>query len=83
LQALSMMNGALVHEESGFLARRIVRDVGEDRSGDRSAQVSRAFEIVFNRQPKPDEIAAFLKFAGPLDAICRVLMNSNEFLYTE
>ena len=79
LQALSMMNGALVHEESGFLARRIVKDAGADRS----AQVSRAFEIVFNRQPQPNEIAAFVKFTGPLDAICRVLLNSNEFLYTE
>jgi len=74
-----MMNGALVHEESEFLARRIVKDAGEDRS----AQVRRAFEIVFNRQPQPDEIATFVKFAGPLDAVCRVLMNSNEFLYTE
>jgi hypothetical protein len=74
-----MMNGALVHEESGFLARRIIKDAGEVRS----AQVRRAFEIVFNRLPKPDEIAAFAKFTGPLDAICRVLMNSNEFLYTE
>jgi hypothetical protein len=79
LQALSMMNGALVHEESGFLARRIVKEAGDDRR----AQVSRAFEIMFSRQPKPDEMAAFLKFASPLDALCRVLMNSNEFLYTE
>src|SRR5437899_4792237 len=79
LQALSMMNGALMHEESEFLAHRIVKEAGEDRS----AQVSRAFEIVLNRQPQPNEIATFVKFTGPLDAICRVLMNSNEFLYTE
>src|SRR6185503_15379958 len=79
LQALAMMNGALMHEESEQLAKRIVKDAGENRT----AQVNRAFEIVLSRAPKPEELQTFLKFEGALDGICRVLLSSNEFLYME
>ncbi|HUG82079.1 MAG TPA: PSD1 and planctomycete cytochrome C domain-containing protein [Bryobacterales bacterium] len=79
LQALSMMNGYLVHEESQHLAERIHRDVGADRND----QVARAFEIVLNRPPTPDETRKFAAFQGGLASICRVLFNANEFLYVE
>jgi hypothetical protein len=79
LQALTMMNGNLVHDESEFLARRVEKEAGAERS----AQVKRAFEIVLSRPPKTDELDRFTKFSGPLDAICRVLLSSNEFLYLE
>jgi hypothetical protein len=79
LQSLSMMNGNLMHEESEYLAKRLERDAGANRS----AQVRRAFEIILNRSPKPEEVEKFSKFSGPLDAICRVLLSSNEFLYVE
>ena len=46
-------------------------------------QVRRAFEIVLNRRPRPEEIDKFSQFGGSLDIICRVLLNSNEFLYVE
>ena len=79
LQALAMMNGALMHEESEQLSRRIVKDAGEDRA----PQVNRAFEIVLSRPAKPEELETFLRFDGALDGICRVLLNSNEFMYME
>jgi len=79
LQALSMLNGSLIHEESEHLARRIAREAGPDRS----SQVRRAFEIVLNRPPNPGELDKFASFTGPLDALCRVLLNSNEFVYVE
>jgi hypothetical protein len=79
LQALSMMNGDLVHEEAVYLARRAKKDAGADRG----AQVRRVFELVLNRAPKPDELQAFAKFDGSLDGICRVLLNSNEFVYVD
>jgi hypothetical protein len=79
LQALSMMNGDLVHEESAHLAARIVKEAGDDRAG----QVRRAFPLVLNRPPRADELDTFANYSGGLASMCRVLLNSNEFLYTE
>ncbi len=79
LQALSMMNGYLVHEESRHLAERIHREAGPDRKD----QIDRAFAIVLNRPPTPDESKRFASFEGGLASVCRVLFNSNEFLYVE
>ena len=79
LQALTMMNGDLVNEESEHLARRIVREAGEDRA----AQIGRAFELVLSREPAAKERARFLDAGVPLESLCRVLLNSNEFIYVE
>src|SRR5690606_2225974 len=53
LQALSMMNGNLIHEEAQHLAERIVGEAGATRE----AQVRRAFNLVLNREPEPAEAA--------------------------
>ena len=79
LQALSMMNGNLIQEESHHLATRITAAAGDSRD----AQIAKAFEHVLNRKPSSDEIARFRSFSGPLEAVCRVLLNSNEFLYLD
>jgi hypothetical protein len=79
LQALSMMNGYLVHEEAAELAKRVTREAGADRE----AQVKRAFEIVLNRAPRAGELTQFARHGAPLEAVCRVLFNSNEFIYLE
>jgi len=79
LQALSLMNGSLVQEESAYLAKRVEREAGSDRKN----QIDRVFMIVLSRDPSPEERAQFEKAGLPLDAISRVLLNSNEFLYVE
>ncbi|MEZ5351398.1 MAG: DUF1549 and DUF1553 domain-containing protein [Bryobacteraceae bacterium] len=79
LQALSMLNGNLVHEEAVHMAARLQREAGPDRR----AQIKRAFEIALNRNPNPDELEKFAAFDGDLAAICRVLWNSNEFVYVD
>ncbi|MBM3767230.1 MAG: DUF1553 domain-containing protein [Acidobacteria bacterium] len=76
LQALSMMNGALVHEESAHLAKTL-------RATDRAGQVREAFARILHRAPTSDEVAKFAAFPGGVDAMVRVLLNSNEFLYVE
>jgi mono/diheme cytochrome c family protein len=81
LQALSMMNGYLVQEEAAHLAARIRSLVPEQQ--DRAAQVVKAFEITLQRQPTEQEAARFATFPGGLEAICRVLLNANEFLYLD
>ena len=79
LQALSMMNGYLVHEEADHLARRIEREAGADRG----KQIARAFEIVLNRPARNDELDKFNAPSLSLVTLCRVLFNSNEFIYVE
>jgi hypothetical protein len=79
LQALTMMNGNLVHDESDHLARRVEREAGPGRR----AQVARAFEIVLGRSAGAEELDRFDSFGGSMAAIGRVLFNSNEFLYVD
>jgi uncharacterized protein DUF1553/uncharacterized protein DUF1549/cytochrome c len=79
LQALSMLNGDLVNEEATHLAERIANEAGADPK----ARIVRAFELVLNRQPKPEELDKFAGFTDSPAAVARVLLNSNEFLYVE
>ena len=78
LQALSMMNGALVHEEAKYLARRAAAQA----PGDKRAQVEAMFELALNRPARPEEAEKFAAF-GDLEAVARVILASNEFLYLE
>ena len=79
LQALSLMNGNLIHEESQHLAALLIKDAGDAKP----AQVRAAFQRILHRAPTPEETDRFASFPGPLDALCRVLLNSNEFLFVE
>lgn len=80
LQALSMMNGNLLQDESLHLAQRVEKEAG---TTDRNRQIAYVFELILNRKARPDEIKQFATFNGGLEALCRVLVNSNEFLYVE
>lgn len=79
LQALSMMNGDLTNEESVFLARRIEKEAGTEKS----AQVRRLYELTLGRLPDDREMTAFRGFHGNLESLCRVMLNSNEFVYVD
>jgi hypothetical protein len=61
------------------MAARVSREAGEDRG----AQVDRAFELALSREPRSEERERLVQSGLALDAICRVLLNSNEFLYVE
>ncbi|MBS1827122.1 MAG: PSD1 domain-containing protein [Acidobacteria bacterium] len=67
LQALSMMNGYLVQEEAVHLARR-------------AGTLEKAMNLVLQRNPTPEEMQ---HLKGNLESLCRVLLNSNEFLYLD
>jgi hypothetical protein len=79
LQALSMMNGDLVNEEATHLAERIANTSGKDSR----ARITRAFEIVLNRPPSAAELNKFADSSYSLVSLCRVLLNSNEYLYVD
>lgn len=82
LQALAMYNGELVNEEAEAFAARVQAEAGEGAR----RQVVRAFELALGRTPEEPEIAELLPLAGTdkdLVGLCRVLYNTNEFVYVD
>jgi mono/diheme cytochrome c family protein len=79
LQALSLLNGPFVNQQAAFFAARVQAEAGPARP----AQIARAFRLAFGRPPSADEAAGAADLAGKhgLTALCRALLNANEFLY--
>lgn len=81
LQALSMLNNSFVLRMADRFATRI--EVAANQNG--TTQPHEAYRLAFGRLPsntESDEISAFVKLHG-LAALCRVILNSNEFLYVD
>ena len=80
LQALNLLNSPFAIQQSKFFAERVESESGKDAS----AQVRRAFQIIFTREPVADELGAGIKLvsAHGVAALCRALFNTNEFLST-
>ncbi len=80
LQALALYNDAFVLNCSEQLAKHITSDQSSVE-----AQVRSAVRCVLLRQPTPSESGAMVSFTRQhgLAALCRVLLNSNEFLFVE
>ena len=79
LQALNLFNSHFILQESEKFAERLQREAGVEPT----AQVRRAWQLAFNRLPDRGEVrdaAAFTKAEG-LPALCRVILNANEFLF--
>lgn len=83
LQALAMYNGDFVNEEAKHFAERVAKCDEKD-------PISTAFELALGRQPSPSEQDQLNKLmteaATPeegLVSVCRVLMNTNEFLHID
>jgi cytochrome c553 len=79
LQALSLLNSPFLIQQAGFFAERVRADAGEKPQ----AQAARAFRLAFGRPPDAEEgkAAVALVSKDGLPALCRALLNSNEFLY--
>jgi mono/diheme cytochrome c family protein len=74
LQALNLMNSPFVVEQSAFVAERARKE-----AADPAGAVRRAFELLLNRPPSADELAACEH--TDLALVCRSLINSNEFAF--
>ena len=86
LQALSLFNGDFVNEEAAALAKRIRREAGESAE----EKVRLAYRLALGRLPSQDEARRFMNFLGQaqnkddaLTGFCRVLLNTNEFVYID
>lgn len=80
-QALSLLNSPLAVRAAKGLAERVRHRGGKDPS----EQVSAAFELALARAPTAEEAAACEAFLREQDlpALCRALLNLNEFAYLD
>jgi hypothetical protein len=78
LQSLALMNNALVLRLADAFAAHL-----EGEAANSAARVALAYQLAYARQPSPDETALAEPFIATngLAAYCRVVFNSNEFLY--
>lgn len=98
LQALAMYNGEFVNDEAAHFARRVAAECkngsdkisSDNKKPDRGKLIQTAFRLALGRSPSEserDNLLALLdasetREAG-LVAVCRVLMNTNEFMYID
>ena len=81
LQALAMLNDKFIVRQSEHLAARLSRDAGPDLP----AQIPLLFRLVLCREPTESERTTFSTYAAKhgLPNACRVLLNSNEFMFVD
>ena len=84
LQALTLLNDDFVSEQARFFAQRLVREAGNDLD----AQIRRAFLLALGRPPSAEELRKSKVFVDSekqdsLAGLCRILMNTNEFVYVD
>ncbi len=78
LQSLALLNNEFVLRQSEHFAARLASP-----GTTTDAQIRAAFRLALLREPTPGELADFTALADKhtLPAACRVLLNSNEFLF--
>ncbi len=81
IQALSLLNSPFVNRQAGFFAERVKSEVGADLN----AAIDRIFEIALARLPTDTERSTLIELAQDhgLKQVCRVILNSSEFLYLQ
>jgi len=81
VQSLALLNNSFVLRMSDRFAERIRREVGNDVT----KQVRRCWRIAYGRLPDETELRRTVPFAKEhgLPALCRVVFNSNEFLFAD
>lgn len=81
IQALSLLNGSFVNRQAGFFAQRIREERGE-RVAD---QVWRAVELALCRRPTREEAERLIELSERhgLEQVCRILLNTSEFIYLQ
>ncbi|MBI3862929.1 MAG: DUF1549 domain-containing protein [Planctomycetia bacterium] len=80
LQALSLLNNPFMVRQAEHFAARL-----EGASPDRRDQISLAYRLAFGREPTDDERRLLTEYAAQngLANLCRVIFNSNEFLFVD
>jgi hypothetical protein len=81
IQALNLFNSQFVIERANQFAKR----VKETCSDSPDAQTEQAFRLALGRSPNPQEKSAAVATINQFDleTLCRVLFNTNEFLFIQ
>ena len=79
LQSLALMNNPFVFQMSDEFAGRVKREAGDSVA----EQIKRVYLVAYSREADDEEIQHALRFVAEhgLASFCRVILNSNEFLY--
>mgnify|MGYP003342092321 CR=1 FL=1 len=79
IQALNLLNSRFTIERSKAFAERVKRE----SDGDLDKQLRKLFELSLMREPTQVEISECSEVASAygLEAVCRAILNSNEFLF--
>lgn len=90
LQALALLNNSFTLRMAERLAARATRESSGRESGGREStsfeqQIGRVYDLAFERNPQVEEFVEAKQFVAVhgLAAFCRVIFNSNEFLYVD
>jgi hypothetical protein len=80
LQALAMLNNRFMVRQSEHLAKRAAQ-AGKDLS----AQIRFEYLLALGREPTAKELRALTEYAGKhgLSNACRIVLNSNEFMFVD
>jgi mono/diheme cytochrome c family protein len=78
VQALTLLNNEFVLRQAGFLAERL-----QAHSPQLEQQIRQAYQLLYGREAKDHELKLGQEFVRQqsLALYCRVLLNSNEFVY--
>jgi len=78
LQALNFLNSTFAMQQAGLLSARLEKEAGKESA----AQVKRAFQLAYQRDPRADELGASTKLISEhgLLMFCRALLNTSEFM---
>lgn len=86
LQSLEMYNGPFVNTEANYFSERVKKEAGAEPR----KQIERAYALALSRRPTEDEIDMLREFMSSVDSpdtglvgMCRILMNTNEFIYVD
>jgi hypothetical protein len=86
LQPLAMYDSEFVNTETKFFAARVRNEAGADPA----EQIQRAFWIAYGRGPTASELEKVRNFTAKLGSqedalvgVCRVLLNTSEFIYLD
>lgn len=80
-QALTLFNGDFVSAQARHFAARLKREAGDDAT----QQITLAWRLTLCREPSRSKLAQMQSFlqTEPLEQLCRVVLNLNEFVYPE
>jgi hypothetical protein len=80
IQALALLNNPFCVRQAKHFAERL-----QELSADTPGRIEAAYLLALGRKPGEREAAALVEYAGKfgLAAACRVIFNSNEFVFVD